>query len=230
MGLLIKLSGKKLEDIKIYLETAVENICEGNIIAFPTNSVYGLGCDFQNLNSIERLYNIKYRERKKGFLLLVSDYEEASKIAEFSKTAKKLADQFWPGQLTLILKKREPSIVPLEVTANQNTIGLRVPENEIILKILEILKSKGRLGCIIGTSANYSGEPPSISGVEVAKTFLGLNAVDFIIDSGKTKSRVPTTIVDCTKDNIKILRIGEITEKEIRNFLLNKEEIGDLSE
>ena len=221
MGFLIKFSGKKQEDISIYLEIAVDYIMKGKLIAFPTNSVYGIGGDPFNTDLIERIYNIKYRDRSKGFLLLVSDYEEALKIAEFNNLAKKLAKHFWPGQLTLILRKKESNILPPEITAYQNTIGLRVPENEVILQILDILKTKGQCGCIIGTSANYSGEPPSISGAGVAKSFLG--TIDLILDSGRSKSKIPTTIVDCTAEEVKFLRIGKITEEEIKDVLSTKE-------
>jgi L-threonylcarbamoyladenylate synthase len=220
MGFLIKVSGKKIEDIDIYLETAAEYVTEGKIIGFPTDSVYGLGGDPLNLKLIEALYRIKFRDRNKGFLLLVSDLEEASKIAEFNDVAKKLALNYWPGELTLILKRKEPhNIIPLEVTAHQDTIGLRVPNNQIILGILNKLKSKGFFGGIIGTSANYSGEPPSVSGVEVSQKFIGTGTIDFIIDGGKIKSAIPTTILDCSSEQLKFLRIGKITEEEIRNFL-----------
>jgi L-threonylcarbamoyladenylate synthase len=203
MGFLVKLAGKELKEIAFYLEIAVENIIEGKIIAFPTNSVYGIGGNPLDLNVINRLFDIKFRDRSKGFLLLASDIEEASKIAEFNELAQKLADKYWPGQLTLILKKKDSIKIPPEVTANKNTIGLRVPENEIILEMLNILKSKERLGVIIGTSANYSGEPPCISGEEVAKKLLKLS----------------TTIVDCTTPIPKFLRIGKIPKKEILEFL-----------
>ncbi|MFW9988714.1 MAG: L-threonylcarbamoyladenylate synthase [Candidatus Odinarchaeota archaeon] len=217
MGFLVKLAGKKLKDIEIYLRTAVDFIVQGKIISFPTNSVYGLGGDPQNLEIINRIYDIKFRDRSKGLLLLISDLEEAMKIAEFNDTAKKLAKHYWPGQLTLILKRKEPNIIPPEVTAFQDTIGLRVPENEIILNILNLLKSEGYFGGIIGTSANYSGEPPSISGEDVTKKIL--NPIDLIIDGGKSKSRIPTTIVDCAGKDVGFLRIGEISEEEILEFL-----------
>ncbi|MFX0038579.1 MAG: L-threonylcarbamoyladenylate synthase [Promethearchaeota archaeon] len=217
MGFLIKLAGKKLKDIKFYLDIAVENVIEGKIIAFPTDSVYGIGGDPQSLDVVNRIYDIKFRDRSKGLLLLVSDYEEANKIAEFNNTAKKLADRYWPGQLTLILKKKEPNIILPEVTAFKNTIGLRVPENEIILTILKLLKEKGYFGGIIGTSANYSGEPPSLSGEEVSKKILG--TIDLIIDGGKSKTTIPTTIIDCTTEKIKFLRIGEILAEEVLEFL-----------
>ena len=217
MGFLIKLKGKKIQDLEFLIETAVENIIEGKLIAFPTNSVYGLGGNPLNLEVVNRIYDIKYRDRSKGLLLLVADIEEAEKVAEFNKTGYKLAERFWPGQLTLLLNKKEPNIIPSEVTASKNTVGIRVPENEIILAILKKLKSKGYFGGIIGTSANYSGEPPSISGDEVAKKFL--TPIDLIIDGGKTRTRVSTTILDCTTEALKLLRIGVITEEEIEDFI-----------
>jgi len=217
MGFLIKLAGKKLKDIEVYLKTAVNFIVKGKVISFPTDSVYGIGGDPQNLEVINRIYDIKFRDRSKGLLLLVSDYEEATRIAEFNDIARKLAFKYWPGQLTMILKKKEPCIIPPEATAFQNTIGLRVPENEIILRMLHLLKEQGHFGGIIGTSANYSGEPPSISGEEVTKKIL--SPIDFIVDGGKSKSKLPTTIVDCTSQKIKFLRIGEISEEEIIEYL-----------
>jgi len=96
MGFLIKLKGKKIQDLEFVFETAVENIIEGKLIAFPTNSVYGLGCDPTNLIAIEKIYDIKYRDRSKGLLLLVADIEEAEKVAEFNKIGYKLAERFWP--------------------------------------------------------------------------------------------------------------------------------------
>ncbi len=217
MGFLIRLAGKDLKDTEFYLQIAAENIIEGKIIAFPTNSVYGIGGDPQNLDVVERIFEIKFRDRSKGLLLLVSDFEEASKIVEFNEVAKKLADKYWPGQLTLILKRKEPNIIPLEVSAHQDTLGLRVPENKIILKILRILKEKEYLGGLIGTSANYSGEPPSISGDEVVKKLL--SPIDLIIDGGKSKSKTPTTIIDCTTQELKFLRIGKISKEEINDYL-----------
>ncbi len=217
MGFLVKLAGKELEDIKIYLDNAVDTIIEGKVIAFPTNSVYGIGGDPQNLDVINRIYEIKFRDRSKGLLLLVSDYEEAKKIADFNDTAKKIADKYWPGQLSLILNRKEPNIIPPQVTASQKTIGLRVPENEIILSILKLLKERGHFGGIIGTSANYSGEPPSLSGEEVTKKIL--SPIDLIIDGGKSKTKLPTTIIDCTSEEIKFLRIGKISDEEIVEFL-----------
>ena len=217
MGFLIKLKGKKLKDIDLYLEVAVDNIIDGKLIAFPTDSVYGIGGDPLNTEVIERIFEIKFRDRKKGLLLLVADYGEAAKIAQFNDMAEILVKHFWPGQLTLILNRSESCIIPEEISAFQNTLGIRVPENEIILSILEKLKARGRFGGIIGTSANYSGEPPSISGDEVARKFL--SPIDFIIDGGKSKSKKSTTIVDCTSQEPKFLRIGVISDEDVLDVL-----------
>jgi L-threonylcarbamoyladenylate synthase len=220
MGFLIKVSSKKIEDIQYVLDIAVEYIIQGRIISFPTDSVYGIGGDPKNLDVIERINQIKFRDRSKGLLLLVLDIEEAKKIAEFNELAEKLAHHFWPGQLTLILKRKTPNIIPLEVSAFQDTIGIRVPDSEIIKNILLILKKQNFFGGIIGTSANYSNEPPANSGEEIAKKFL--TPIDLIIDGGKSKSNIPTTIVDCTSNKPKLLRIGLVTEEQILD-LLNKE-------
>ena len=217
MGFLVRLKGRTKEEIEVFLAIAADKIIEGEVIAFPTNSVYGLGGDPLKKEVIERIYSIKFRDKSKGLLLLVSDVEEAMKIAEFNEMSTTLAKHFWPGQLTLILKRKEPNIIPPEVTAFKSTIGLRVPENTLILNLLSVLKSRGRFGGIIGTSANYSGEPPSISGDEVAKKFL--SPIDFIIDEGKTQSQIPTTIVDCTSNTPKFLRIGKISEEDVYSVL-----------
>ncbi|MGQ4872637.1 MAG: L-threonylcarbamoyladenylate synthase [Promethearchaeia archaeon] len=217
MGLLIKLSNKKIEDLEIYFEFTVDKILEGKLIAFPTNSVYGIGGNPFDKNLINRIYEIKYRDRDKGFLLLVADLEEAKKIAEFNKEAEILAKKYWPGQLTLILKQKPENKFPPELTANQQTIGLRVPENKIILTILRYLKTRGSFGGIIGTSANFSGEPPATDAEEISKNFFGL--IDLIIDGGESKSKIPTTIVDCTGKELRFLREGKISKEEILNYL-----------
>jgi L-threonylcarbamoyladenylate synthase len=213
MGFLVKLKGKSISEIDLYLEIAVDTIIEGKTIAFPTNSVYGIGGDPLNYELIEKIYQIKFRDKSKGLLILVADIEEAAKVAQFNQESKILADKFWPGQLTLILKRKPSCIIPEEVSASKETIGIRIPENEIILTILKKLKERGHFGGIIGTSANYSGEKPSVSGDEVSKKFL--NPIDLIIDNGKSKSKVPTTIVNCTTQPPQILRLGVILEEDI---------------
>jgi L-threonylcarbamoyladenylate synthase len=217
MGFLVNVSKKSLNEVEMFLDIAVNDIIEGKVIAFPTNSVYGLGCDPTNMKAVDRLYQIKFRDRSKGFLLLVYSIKEAEKVAKFNDTAKKLADHFWPGELTLILNRRPDNIIPAEVTASEETIGLRVPKNKIVRKILNKLIERGEFGGIVGTSANYAGEPPCESGKEISNKIL--SPIDLILDSGKISSGTPTTIVECTGPELKILRQGRIKEEEIRKVL-----------
>ncbi|MFO8017176.1 MAG: L-threonylcarbamoyladenylate synthase [Promethearchaeia archaeon] len=219
MGFVVKVTGTKenFEKERMYFEIAADHIIEGKLIAFPTNSVYGLGGDPRNLDVCERLYSIKMRDRSKGFPLLVADIEEAKKIAEFNNLAEKLSQRFWPGELTLIVKQRESSFIPPQVTGNRNTIGLRVPKNPVVLSILNYLKKKGKFGGIIETSANFSEEPPYTSGTQVAKIFSRM--IYYILNSGKTKSGIATTIVDCTEGEINILRKGKISREDLEKAI-----------
>ncbi|MEJ2249826.1 MAG: L-threonylcarbamoyladenylate synthase [Candidatus Lokiarchaeota archaeon] len=217
MGFLVDIKGKKDNEIEVFLDIAVDYIIEGKIIAFPTDSVYGIGGDPLNLEVVERIYHIKFRDPSKGFLLLVADMEEAKKVAEFNEISEELAKRFWPGQLTLILKKKADNIIPDEVTSSPDTIGLRVPENPIILAILKKLKQRGYFGGIIGTSANYAGEDPSISGKDVSNKIM--YPLDLIIEGGKSKSKIPTTIIDCSIKKPKILRIGKIHEDILMEYI-----------
>jgi L-threonylcarbamoyladenylate synthase len=217
MGLLIKIPENSQELIRFFSEYAADFIIEGKIIAFPTDTVYGIGGDPLNVEVIHKINEIKFREESKGLLLLVADIEEASKVAEFNTHSRILAEKYWPGQLTLILNKKKGSIIPPELTGYKDSIGVRVANNDILTCILGILRERGQFGGIIGTSANYSGESPSVSGDEVAKKIM--SPIDLIIDGGKAKSKIASTIIDCTSAQPKIIREGYIKEDEILNLL-----------
>lgn len=215
MGLLLRLSGDKDKD-KIFLERAADLIIEGDIFAYPTNTVYGLGGDPLNVEVVNRIFDIKLRNKEKGFPVLVSDLEEAKKIGEFNFIATQIAEKFWPGQVTVVVKKKLNS-VPKELTGNKTTIALRVPENEVVLTILNILKDRGVFGGIIGTSANISDEENIIRGEDISNLFFG--QIDLILDAGETLAQIPSTIIDCSsatrKSELKFLRIGKIKQEEI---------------
>ena len=106
MGFLVKLKGRTEEEIDIFLDIAVENIIEGKILAFPTNSVYGIGCDPTNLNAIERIYNIKFRDKSKGLLLLVSDISEAKKNSRIQRIILKISRSFLAWTIDLNFKEK----------------------------------------------------------------------------------------------------------------------------
>lgn len=214
MGLLLKLSGDENLDT-IFLEKAANAVIEDKLIAYPTNTVYGLGGNFTS-KVINRIFDIKFREREKGFPVLLSDFSEAEKIGKFNQLAKKIAERFWPGQVTIVVEKI-PGSIPDELTGGKKTIALRVPENKIILKVLNIIKDKGHFGGIIGTSANISDQENIIKGEDIPKRLFG--QIDVILDGGLTLSKIPSTIVDCSLaekvSELIFLRIGSISKEDI---------------
>jgi L-threonylcarbamoyladenylate synthase len=176
----------------------------GGLVVYPTDTVYGLGCDPFNVDAVKRLIQTK-GERKKALPLLASDTQSVT-VAHFSQAATRLADRFWPGPLTLILPKK--SILPYAVTCNLDTVGVRVPDHEVALQLIRLSG-----GLLVGTSANKTGEQPARTASE-ALVQLGTE-VDVILDGGVTPLGTPSTVVDLTSDSLKILRKGPISLEEI---------------
>jgi len=178
---------------------------------YPTDTVYGIGCDPFNIISVKRIYEIKKRNIKKGLPILVNSIESAENFAIITKLAKKLMEKFWPGQLTIVLPKKNN--VPEIISGGIKTIAIRQPNSLITRLLANELDSGG----IIGTSANLSGLPPPIS-VNEAINQLG-EKVDYYIDGGITDKKVPSTIIDLTENKPKLLREGSIPFEEIKRFL-----------
>ena len=132
------------------IEKASQIVSQGGIIIFPTDTVYGIGCDPYNKKSVEKIYQIKQRPKTKPFPILAYSIDVASEIVEFDKDSKKIAEKFWPGPLTLILKLRDEKLrASLHLSEK---IDIRVPNNQCLQSHLKNSKF------LIGTSANLSGE------------------------------------------------------------------------
>ena len=145
----------------------------GQIIAYPTDTVYGIGCNPFNKHSISKIYDLKKREGNKRFPILGFSKKELKKIVEFNIIAEKISDKFWPGQITLLLPiKKEMT----EKISNNGKLAVRVPNNECILSILEQCK------IIIGTSANISGEKSILNSDEFKTKMPG---IDVLVNGGK---------------------------------------------
>ena len=188
------------------VEKGIKILREGGVIAFPTDTVYGLGADAFNPEAVERIYEIKNRPEYMSFPLLIADISQLTTVAEPpSEIAWLLARRFWPGGLTLVL----PKMVSLPLyLAKGSTVGVRIPNHPICLTLIK------RLGRpIIGTSANQSGKASSLTAYEV-KQQLG-DEVDLIIDGGKCPGGNESTIVDVTGEVPVILRQGVIPQHEI---------------
>lgn len=203
MSKIIKIKNNNSEK----LEEIASLINNNKVIVFPTETVYGIGTNGLDRNAIEKLYKIKERAFSKPITLLVSSYEMICSVANIiSPLEKKIISNFFPGPITLILNKKK--IVPNILTANTDTVGVRMPDNELILKLIEYCKVP-----IATSSANISGFPASIDVEDIYNCFK--DKVDLYIDGGKSRIGVPSTVVKVENNDIKILREGIITKKDI---------------
>ena len=186
------------------LNQAVELLRDGGVVAFPTDTVYGVGVDPFQPEAVRRLYRIKGRPDNKPIAILVGSIEDVEQVAQSpSEPFFRLADRFWPGGLTLIVAARD---LPPEITAGGNTVGVRMPDHPLTL---ELLQEFG--GPIATTSANISGEEPATSAGDVAAQ-LG-NRVDLIMDGGTTFTKVASTVLDLSVSPPKIRRHGGIPDE-----------------
>ena len=194
------------------VEKAAELIKQGKIVVFPTETVYGIGTNGLDEQAVKRLYEVKQRPLNKPISLLVSNMEMINLIAkDITEAEYKIMEKFFPGPLTIILKKKE--IVPDILTAGQNTVGVRMPRGEIARKLVEYANVP-----IAAPSANISGEPSGTNLQEIKKHFEG--KVDYFIDGGNSELGLSSTIVQVVDGKPQILRQGSITLEQINQIFL----------
>lgn len=190
------------------LTAAVEVVGKGGLICYPTDTVYGLGCNPLDSSAVERARRVKGVPTR-PLPVLVKDIENAERLAQIPDRARKLARKFWPGPLTLVLPAL--GVLP-ENLVPDGTVGLRSPKHSICLTLLGLCS-----GALVGTSANLTGKPPAVSAMEAARD-LG-DRVDLILDGGRAPLGVTSTVVNLTKPTFAILREGPIGAREIMNCL-----------
>jgi L-threonylcarbamoyladenylate synthase len=196
-------------DHPVALPHAVDVLKNGGLVAFPTDTVYGLAALPKKVEFIERLYTAKGRESTRAIAILLSSPAELDEVTVSpSKTAILLAEKFWPGPLTLIIS-RHPELP--DILSPNPTIGVRIPDHEFAL---ELLKATGPLGV---TSANISGRENTVTAEEVLQQLEG--RIHLVIDGGESPGSVPSTVVDCTTPNPVVLRPGPIKQEEIHKAL-----------
>ncbi|WP_436513299.1 L-threonylcarbamoyladenylate synthase [Clostridium thermobutyricum] len=200
------LDGK--EDSK-FIKEAAECIKKDGIVAFPTETVYGLGANALKAECVKKIFEAKGRPQDNPLIIHVASKEIDKYVKNVPEVAKKLMDKFWPGPLTLILEKRD--IVPMQTSANLNTIGIRMPNNKVAL---ELIKESGVP--IAAPSANISGRP-SPTTIDVCVEDLK-GKVDYIIGGEKCDVGLESTIVDCTVEPPLVLRPGGITLEMLRTI------------
>lgn len=182
---------------------------QGGLVAFPTETVYGLGADFFDVKAIKRLYEVKQRPQDKPFAVLIADIEDLARFeCVISGLAKELIDNFWPGPLTLIFE-----------TKKSGKLGFRLPNHNIAR---ELIRQSGTL--IAAPSANISGQTPPTNAQEVLSHLKG--KIDLVLDAGETALRQESTVIDLTLSPYKIVRAGAIRREKIAevefNFWKNK--------
>lgn len=184
---------------------AVELLQRGGIVAMPTDTVYGIGALLTDAAAIERLYAVKGREHTKSIAVLLAGAEQLPLVAQnASQAALRLAQQFWPGALTLVVP-RLPSLP--SALSQTDTVGVRVPNHPLAL---QLLTASGPLAV---TSANRSGQPDALTAQDVLAQLDG--RIDLVLDGGSTPGAVPSTVVDTIASPPRILRPGPIREADI---------------
>jgi len=190
------------------IQHAIDVLRNDGLVAFPTDTVYGLAAPVKNVESINRLYVVKGRNNTKAIAVLLGDSNQLSQVAvDLSETAWKTADHLWPGPLTMIVP-RSPALP--EILSPLPTIGVRIPDHPVALALL---KAAGPLAV---TSANLSGNANTSTAKQVMKQLNG--RIHLIIDGGRTPGGVPSTVIDLTTPEPKILREGPITLKQIMDL------------
>ena len=193
-----------MKELKI--NEIIEHLRSGKLIVYPTDTLYALGADIYNEDAVKKVYQLKNRPFSLPLPVAVPSIQEMKRIAYVNDLAEKLAKNFLPGKLTLILYKKD---VPDIVTANSDKVAVRIPNNEMALKILR------NYSPLTVTSANIHGEKVPSCIEEIKKLF----GKDLLYIDGEELRSEPSTIVDCTSSEIKILREGAIPEKEIRKAI-----------
>ena len=192
-------------------ESAANTISRGGIIAFRTDTFYGLGADPFDREAVERIKQLKGREEKKPILIIISDYDQLHRfIDRVSPAFELLAKQFWPGALTLIGNAH--ASVPEEITAGTKSVGVRLPNDD---RVRALVRSCG--GALTATSANPSNAGPA-GGAREIQDYFG-DAIDLIVDDGPARSDLPSTVVDVSGAEPRLIRDGMIAWAKIKSSM-----------
>ncbi len=186
------------------ITAAFEAVRNGGIVVFPTDTVYGIGCDPFNEKAVKTIYTIKGRKGTKQLPVLGSSISDMSKIAVFDELSTRFASKFWPGPLTLILPVKEEKIA--KSLGLDKKIAVRIPNHPCVLELLKKCKF------LVGTSANPSGQRPAASVAEIIEK---LEGYDILLDGGSIPNPVESTIVEVAGGRPRVVRKGKISKEEI---------------
>lgn len=189
---------------------AARIVARGGVIAFRTDTFYGLGADPLNGDAIRKIRELKGREDRKPILLLIADENEVDRFIQQSEFFKLVARGQWPAPLTLVGVSRPE--VPIELTAGTNSLGVRLPDDEAVRALVRMCG-----GALTATSANVSGRPPARTAQEVENYFP--TGIDLIIDGGEVTATEPSTVLDVSGSQPRLVREGAISRETLKEFL-----------
>jgi L-threonylcarbamoyladenylate synthase len=196
-----------LQPAAAVLDEAAAIIAAGGVVAMPTDTLYGLAADPFSAAAVARVFAIKGRPTERAMPLVAANLEQVmSQIGGLSDAAARLAAQYWPGPLTLLVAR--PPSIPADVAGGRNEIGVRVPAHAVTRELCRVC---GRL--LTATSANPSGAPPTNDPGEVARALPA--TVDLLLDAGRTPGGAPSTIVDVTGRDVRLVRPGAISWDDV---------------
>lgn len=191
------------------IDFIIKSLLAGEVIIFPTDTVFGIGCIATNDKSIEKIYKLKERDFNKSLLLNVANKTAIKKIAKIDNRAEKIIDEFMPGGLSIVCKVKENNNLSKYVI-NNCKIGIRIPKNKILQTILKKIKTP-----LVSTSCNKSGEIPVTSSIMAEKKFPEIS----VLQETEKLLNQSSTIIDVSDKEIKFIREGAIKFKEIDEFL-----------
>lgn len=198
------------------IDICAAEIQKGNVVAFPTETVYGLGASAFEKEAVKKIFEAKGRPSDNPLIVHVCDIEQAKEISYgWNSEIEKLVNHFWPGPLTVVLPKKD--CIPYEVSGGLDTIGIRMPKSEVALKFIRECNAP-----ICAPSANRSTRPSPTKAIHVYNDLKG--RIPYIIDGGSTSFGLESTVVDCTKEGkFTILRPGNITKEDLLQVVDNVE-------
>ncbi len=210
---ILKVNPEGLRESEEAVVEAAKTMLKGGTVVFPTDTVYGLGCDATDEAAIKKIFKIKKRQERKPLSIIVRDLAMAKKVAYIDTKLERALNLIWPGAITVILSKKYK--LPQILTANQTTIGLRIPDYKLTYLLSEDM---GRP--YVATSANISGEIATTKIRSVLRYFEGeIHRPDLILDAGDLKFSQPSTVLDLSGRSPKIVRIGPVNKKELLEIL-----------
>jgi len=186
------------------IEKTWQVIKKGGIAIFPTDTVYGIGCNPYNINAVKKIYEIKSRTKLKSLPVLAYSLDIVKEIALIDKFTEKIVEKYWPGPLTLILKLTDKKLK--KSLKLDKKIAVRNPDSKCTLKLLE------KCGLLVGTSANISGNPPFTNPIECLKN---IKNYDIFLNGGIITSKGESTIIEIENEKIKMIREGILKIKDI---------------